>query len=280
MNRDDIFLDDNDFVEEEDFESGYGDDETDDDDGYELSPALKRQLEKERESLINQIVSEIAEEKSDGQVYKGLQKVLSKRDLELRELRDTNQQLMNMMNEMGMVVNGVSAGLSWTNKALLENVDEDIQKELANQLKDQEINRLQNRLQYRDAVQQQPQQQPAVDQSAYEEAKRRRDQFIEDQRDLAEAMGLERNDPRLKFGGDDTWNAAEITAAFKQSVKEIMAEEKETKGVIQKKNQPTTRTSGGSGATATAMNARQLLAMGVSQRIKSADSDFRSRRRA
>jgi hypothetical protein len=85
IDRDDSFFDDdNDFVEEEDTEAGYGDDETDDDDGYELSPSLKRQLEKERESLINQIVSEIAEEKSDGQVYKGLQKVLSKRDNELR----------------------------------------------------------------------------------------------------------------------------------------------------------------------------------------------------
>jgi hypothetical protein len=182
-----------------------------------------------------------------------------------------------MMTEMGMVVNNVSAGLSWTNKALLENLDEDIQKELANQLKDQEIGRLQNRLQYQNGVQQ-VQQQPAVDQSAFEEAKRRRDQFIDDQRDLAETMGLDRNDPRLKFGGDDTWNAAEITSAFKQSVKEIMAEEKETKGVIQKKNQPTTRTSGGSGATTSATSARQLLAMGVSQRIKDADSDFRRRR--
>lgn len=273
--RDDDFFDDDDIEEEGESDEGY--DETDDDEDY-LDPNLKKRLEKERQSLIDQIVSEIAEEKADGQVYKGLQKVLSKRDMELRELRDTNQQLIAMMGEMRQAVSGVSEGLSWTNKALLDNLDEDVQKKLTDDLKDKSLQRLQAQVNAIQSGNQQQQYATQVDQATYQEAVRRRAEFIETQREIAETMGIDRNDPRLNFGGDDAWNAAEITAAFKESMKAIMADEKETKGVVKKKNLPTTRISEGGASGTGRMNARELIALGANQRIRSANSDFRRRR--
>ena len=260
--------------------NGDGDAGTDEqDDNDDLDPGVAKRLEKERAALYAQIVSEIAEGKTDGEIFKGLQRHLSARDLTISNLNRTLAAQAQELQQLKMQVTGVEEGIQWTGSKLIENLDPEVQEKLRGELSDKtrtrEMNQLQAQLQ---ALQNAGRESVNADptQAAIQQAQERRNAFIQENRTLAKDMGVDPS--KLDYGSDED-GVVEMQAKFSKSLLKAIGEKSDAEldSITRKREAPATRGSGGGSTSWSNKSAAELLELGASSRMPRAGSRRRGR---
>lgn len=279
-------LEDENFDDEE-FEY-YEDDETEDDDNEDDildNPVYKKLYSKAKEDAEKAVIEAISSEDTNTPVYKGLQKVVSKKDAEIaqhkRELAELRQALGEVVTHIN-TTNTKSATSSKQQEALVGIIedmleDEDSKKVFRSRMqqvnKESEMDDLKQQIanlsklianqgQRVNAPTQQVDDEP-------EEYKIYRQQFQEQLEGFAEEAGIDPKDKRLNYG-DPKLSFLERAVELRKSIKEIKSsgDDETISRARRKVAPPKTLNERGTGAGSGEDTGRSLLERGALEMTK------------
>lgn len=279
-------LDDENFDDEE-FEY-YEDDETEDNEGEDDildNPVYKRLYSKAKEDAEKAVVEALSSEDTNTPVYKGLQKVVSKKDAEIAQHK---RELAELRQALGEVINYVQANSSKSTssakqqEALVGIIEEMLDDEPSKTVfrnrmqqvtKDSEMDDLKQQIanlskvianqgQRVNAPNQQTDDEP-------EEYKIYRQQFQEQLEGFAEEAGVDPKDKRLNYG-DPKASFLERSVELRKSIKEIKSssDDETINRARRKVAPPKTLNERGTGAGSGEDTGRSLLERGALEMTK------------
>ncbi len=235
----------------EDFEDieelNYEDDETEDD--LLDDPRTRKLYEKVKADAEAAVVEELSKGDTDSPVYKGLQKVISKKDKELAETRMALSSLAQQIQMQGGATYEQQAVLETLSEAMSELLDEDGKAVLANRLNQRRQNQkmsameqtISNMLRQNQQGQQMVQQQQYYDEE--EERIREYQRAATDKlRSFAKKMGADPNSKELDYG-DENEPLFERMDKLERSIERVLEnkDEDEIRRARRKLNPPSTR---------------------------------------
>lgn len=242
------------FDEYEDFET---DDEELDNEGSEdddeefsleaLTPKERKRYEKMREEVENAVVAAIAQGDTKSEVYKGLQRVLAKRDRELEEAR----------NALGHLIGRVSNVENNDNNEFLMNIFKEMLNDQDKQVFEEKFQSHKNQkaqAQQQEVLAQLVQQQQAQrlgytrygEEEANEELVQYRKQATDKLKAFAKKMGVDPNSRELDYG-DEMEPLLTRMDKLSASIEKVQEgnDEEDIKSVRRKVNAPKTKTDTG-----------------------------------
>ena len=213
----------------------------------DATEGLRQRIRKELEY---ELVQQLLEERTDNGVYKGIQRVASKKDRENGSLRQENVQLSGELQELKRQFSEAMEMYNYTSGVLYNNLPDSERQRVSNEIA--AINARKMQVQMEDMRRRlaagQQVQQPERDefQDALNSARAEADEAL---RETVSQFGLDPNDKNLDFGDRDEAFATRLKKLNKSLVvrrKQLDAEDKEA--VKPKVPVTPTRTGSGSGA--------------------------------
>lgn len=199
--EDDLFEDD--FANDQEL---YSEDDDIEFDVKNLGSRERKKYEKMREDIENSVVNALAEGDPDGKFYKGLQRVLAKRD---RELSETRSALASLLQRFGIVEDNAQ-DLEFMKNIVKDMLDEDSRPVMEERYKSFKTQKQQeawmNQIQWQ---QQQAQQAQQMGYQRYgtedddEQIRQYRKQATEKLKAFARKAGIDPNDKELDYGTED-----------------------------------------------------------------------------
>lgn len=221
-------------------EEGFGNDDENEEDAYQEDNQFKDIFERAKKEAEEAVVAALVNEDTNSGVYKGLQKVLSKRDRELNDLKKANQELSRFIQEYVSSNANHSTEVEFIKQILPEMLDDDSKKIYSDKREQFVQSKRLQQLEEQQRRQQMPRQQP--EQSNGEDPFAAYKKMAADQmRSIAEVAGIDPDDKRLDFGDEETENLATRLGKLKESLARIKKEDEDLSSV-RRKPRPETRT--------------------------------------
>lgn len=199
---DDLEDDDIDGEDADDDEGDEGEDSSDDDDGGQY------------QEFLNKLTREIEEQKNEHPLYKGLQRVIAKKDKHIDEQGELLEEAAERLEQSDLELALVQDHLGFLESVFLEVLPADVRSEVEQKRNAHQLKVLQN------GVPRRQRQDTGASQNA--QLKRRVKQFVDSRREAAEAAGVDPDDPGLDYG-DDSEGLIERLQAFEQSLAKVKA---------------------------------------------------------
>lgn len=264
------------FYKDEDEEDGDeeledGEEETEEEDEEPDSNA-----ESEAQKLFTKwqedLVKSIEDGNSDNAVYKGLQKVISRKDKDIDESKKLLDAAIARMDEYESLITQMNSGFGWLTETVFGAIeDEEVKAKAIAKLQESQNTFLKGELEKAKKPATKPAQQPQVsgneDQMA--QVKKYVEEFIDGRKGRAKKAGVDPTDKRLDYGLDTEPIAARL-AKFEDSLDKILEENDDEKidGVRPKGKTIGTRSSSGGGKPVSSSGqGKSLLQRGSEDRI-------------
>lgn len=179
-----------------------------------LEKELAKRFEATRREAEQAVIQELASGNADSPVYKGLQRVISKKDQEIYELRDAVNKLYDMAQQSG-------AGVGFLASQFQDILDED-GKKIFEQRRQEYAGRirLSQLEQQQRAAMAAPPPEPVLDEQTKAQINEYRNQATEQLKKMARAAGVDPDDKRLDYGSTEE-SLLERMGKFNASVEQI-----------------------------------------------------------
>lgn len=264
---------------EDDGDGEAEDPETDDDAGdqqpqeEDLPPALLKRLEALQAEREEALINAIENGDTNNRVYKGLQKVIARKDREIDETSHALKDAIGKIQEFEGLLSGLSEGVNWLSDTTLRALPEDDRKEAYGNLQERRLKVLQQELERQQKAapqQQQPPQEPPAesgDEDFQKLVAERSQAFVEGRRKAAERAGVSPDDADLDYG-ETGEGLVERLEKFEASLLKLLERGTEAKlDKVRPKTQITPTRSSGGGNTPGLTGGDSLLERGARSRI-------------
>jgi hypothetical protein len=213
------------------------------------------------------VVAALTSEDTNSGVYKGLQKVLSKRDRELEDLKRVNSELVRFVQESHNNNANTSTEVEFIKNILPQMLDDESRQIFNNKRESFIQNRRSAQLEEqlrRNQMQQMAQQyQPVNTDNTIAEYKK---QALNQMKEFVELYGLDPTDKRLDFGDEESENLTIRLGKLKESMTKIKKEDEDISSV-RRKPRPTTKTRGESSEDSVSYG-QDLVKRGMAQMLQ------------
>lgn len=239
-----------------------------------LSPRERKKYEKMRESIENAVVNALAEGDSDGKFYKGLQRVLAKKDRELYETRDA---LGSLLQRFG-IIEDKAQDLDFMKNIIKDMLDDESKEIFDNKYQGFKTKREQEALaeQQRNFLYQQQmanqlgyQRYGTDDDESEAQIRQYRKQATEKLKAFAKKAGIDPNDKDLDYGTEDEPLLVRMDK-LASSIEKISSEEDEEIDYVRPRQRvkPSTRTRNESAGDDSVAVGRDLISKASAQMIE------------